>query len=97
MESRTQDVETVSRLRSARLAVVAQSHQGNLDAVFSSDTGSFESQTYVVKVLDVFPGLGKVSGRRLMGDIGIAPLAKIADLTVSQRESLSKAIEALNV
>ncbi len=92
MESRTQDLQTVSRLRSARIAVVAKSQTGNLEALFSPDATSAESQAYVVKLLDVYPGLGKVAGRRLMADIGIAPLARINDLTATQRESLQAAI-----
>ena len=86
-----QDLETVSRLRSARIAVVAKSQQGNLQALFSSDPQSLDAQTYVVKVLDVFPGLGKVAGRRLMAEIGIDPLARIADLTPHHIEMLRKA------
>ena len=86
-----QDLETVSRLRSARIAVVAKSQQGNLQALFSSDPQSLDAQTYVVKVLDVFPGLGKVAGRRLMAEIGINPLARIADLTPHQIDMLRKA------
>ena len=86
-----QDLETVSRLRSARIAVVAKSQQGNLQALFSSDSQSLDAQTYVVKVLDVFPGLGKVAGRRLMAEIGIDPLARIADLAPHHIEMLRKA------
>ncbi len=92
MESRTTDLETVSRLRSARIAVVEQSRRGNLDALFRLDADSLESQAYVVKLLDVHPRLGKVAGRRLMAEIGIAPLARIADLTPHQVASLQTSI-----
>jgi hypothetical protein len=92
MESRTTDLETVSRLRSARIAVVEQSRRGNLDALFQLDADSLESQAYVVKLLDVHPRLGKVAGRRLMAEIGIAPLARIADLTPHQVALLQTSI-----
>lgn len=93
MESRTQDLETVSRLRSARIAAVSKAQQGNLESLFHINQSSPESQAYVVKLLDVYPGLGKVAGRRLMASIGIAPLARIADITADQLASLRTAIE----
>lgn len=93
MESRTQDLETVSRLRSARMSVVSLAQRGDLNAIFTPDLLSPESQAYVVKLLDVYPPLGKVAGRRLMAQCGIAPLARIADLSTEQRRALQSAIE----
>lgn len=91
MESRTKDLETVSRLRSARISSVVRAQQGYLD-VIEHEAHSLEAQVYLVKLLDVFPGLGKVAGRRLMADLGIAPLAKVADLSPEQKNALRTAI-----
>jgi hypothetical protein len=91
MESRTKDLETVSRLRSARISVVNEAKQGCLD-VLTHDGDSLETQVYLVKLLDVFPGLGKVAGRRLMSDLGFAPLVKVAQLTSEQKKSLISAL-----
>jgi hypothetical protein len=91
MESRTKDLKTVSRLRSARISVVNEAKQGSLH-VLTRDGDSFETQVYLVKLLDVFPGLGKVAGRRLMSDLGFAPLVKVAQLTSEQKTSLISAL-----
>lgn len=92
METRTKDLETVSRLRSARVSAVLDSKNGHLDRVLRVESTSLQAQVYVVKLLDVCPGLGKVAGRRLMADIGIAPLARVADLTDEQVTILLAAI-----
>lgn len=46
------------------------------------------SQTYVVKLLDVTPGLGKVAGRRLLASLGIDELMRVAELSEAQRAAL---------
>ncbi len=47
----------------------------------------------MVKILDVHPRLGKVAGRRLLADIGVAPLARIADLTDDQRDRILSTVD----
>lgn len=44
--------------------------------------------TYVVKILDVAPGLGKVAGRRLLASLGVSPFATVADLDDVVRRSI---------
>ena len=96
METRTKDLETVSRLRSARVAAVSRSRNGDVESVLLSDHSSLEAQVYVVKLLDVYPALGKVAGRRLMADLGIIPLARVADLTNQQLSMLQTSIGGLH-
>lgn len=84
MESRNRDLDIVRELRSARETAVSRSSSGELAEVFSGDDGPTGS-VYVVKLLDVHPRLGKVAGRRLLADIGVEPLARVADLTTEQR------------
>lgn len=96
METRTKDLETVSRLRSARVAAVSRSRNGDVESVLLSDHSSLEAQVYVVKLLDVYPALGKVAGRRLMADLGIIPLARVADLTTQQLSMLQTSIGGLH-
>lgn len=96
METRTKDLETVSRLRSARVAAVSRSRNGDVESVLLSDHSSLEAQVYVVKLLDVYPALGKVAGRRLMADLGITPLARVADLTTQQLSMLQTSIGGLH-
>lgn len=95
MESRTKDLETVSRLRSARVSAVQQANHSNLE-VLSSDCQSLEAQVYLVKLLDVYPGLGKVAGRRLMATLGLEPLVRVADLTSEQKCALRSALGISN-
>jgi len=96
METRTKDLETVSQLRSARVAAVSRSRGGDVESVLFSDQSSLEAQVYVVKLLDVYPALGKVAGRRLMAELGIAPLARVADLSTQQLSMLRTSIGGLH-
>lgn len=96
METKTKDLETVSQLRSARVAAVSRSRTGDVESVLFSDQSSLEAQVYVVKLLDVYPALGKVAGRRLMAELGIAPLARVADLTSQQLSLLQTSIGELH-
>lgn len=88
MESRVQDLETVSRLRSARQEAVARAAQGDVASLLHSGADSLVQQVYVVKLLDVHPRLGKVAGRRLLSDLHVAPLARVCDLTAEQVTAL---------
>ena len=96
METRTNDLETVSQLRSARVAAVSRSRGGDVESVLFSDQSSLEAQVYVVKLLDVYPALGKVAGRRLMAELGLAPLARVADLSTQQLSMLRTSIGGLH-
>lgn len=87
MESRNKDLDTVRSLRSARIAAVAKSGEGDLETVLSADDVATQS-VYVVKLLDVHPKLGKVAGRRLLAHIGVEPLARVCDLTTEQRNRI---------
>lgn len=92
MESRTRDLESVRALRSARIAAVRQAASGDVVRLLSSDDRATRA-VYVVKILDVHPRLGKVAGRRLLADIGVAPLARIADLTDDQRDRILSTVD----
>ena len=93
MDSTNTDIEVVARLRSARVAAVLESSNGNIAAVLEAPHDSYEAQVYVVKLLDVSPRLGKVAGRRLMAELGIAALARVQDLTEDQRRELISTVK----
>ncbi len=80
MDSRTRDLATVARLRNVRIEAVGQAEIGNIEGILRNPTPE-QGFVYVVKLLDVHPRLGKVSGRRLMARLGIAPFARVSDLT----------------
>ncbi len=85
MEASVRDLEVVAQLRTARRTSVNLATSGHLNAVFLMSPHSDESQVYLVKLLDVYPGLGKVAGRRLMADLGIGQFTRVSDLTAEQR------------
>ena len=95
MESTNKDLEVVAQLRKARLGAVLESSKGSVASVLEAPHDSFEAQVYVVKLLDVTPSLGKVAGRRLMAELGIAALSRVKDLTTAQRGALIESIENL--
>ena len=93
MESTNSDMEVVAKLRSARIAAVLESSKGNVVSVLEAAHDTYEAQVYVVKLLDVSPRLGKVAGRRLMAELGIAALSRVNDLTEDQRRALISKVE----
>jgi hypothetical protein len=92
MESTVSDFEMVKSLRNARVDAVVKAQKGQLAEVLSVEIDSLEAQTYVVKLLDVHPALGKVAGRRLLADIGVVPFTRVGQLTNEQRIGILAAV-----
>ena len=90
MDTRARDLETIESARCARIALVESARIEPLDAVLSA-TGP-ASRTYLVKVLDVVPGLGKVAGRRLMDSLGLDPFITVGELSPEQRSSVLRGV-----
>ena len=88
MEASVRDLEVVAQLRAARRTSVNLASSGRLQELFRFPPDSNESQVYLVKLLDVYPGLGKVAGRRLMADLGIGQFTRVADLSDAQRAAV---------
>jgi len=97
MSNRDADLATVGRMRRAHAEMVVMSREGRLaDAL--AETDPHRLGTYVVKILDVAPGLGKVAGRRLLGRLGVPAFARVADLDDRTRETiLAEAERAVGV
>lgn len=85
------DHALVESLRAARRAAVARSAERDVARVLDLPADDPGSRVYVVKLLDVHPALGKVTGRRLMGELGIDPFARVVDLTGHQRLAILEA------
>jgi ribosomal protein S13 len=49
---------------------------------------------YVVKALEVVPGIGKVRARAMMREIGIDERCNIGSLTVDQQRQLQEALQS---
>lgn len=92
METRARDLETVESLRRARIDTVARAATEPLASVLAAAGPA--GQTYLVKVLDVVPGLGKVAGRRLMAELGLDQFVRISDLPADRRTALLAAVAA---
>lgn len=88
MSQRDRDLRRVSELRTARERAVSEAASGMLATVLALDGTDDRSQTYVVKLLDVTPGVGKVAGRRLLGSLGIEESVRAADLTDVQKSAI---------
>ncbi len=87
MEPRAEDLAVIAEFRSARIAAVEKASRGHVDQVLRQPT-SAEAAVYVVKLLDVVPGVGKVAGRRLLSSIGLSPFDRVGDLTAKQIETI---------
>jgi hypothetical protein len=92
MESTVSDFEMVKSLRNARIAAVQKAQSGQILQVLADPIDSLAAQVYVVKLLDVTPGLGKVAGRRLLAEIGVDPFARLCHLTGAQKASIQQAV-----
>ena len=96
MEASVRDKEVVANLRAARRTAVSLAASGRLGDLFALPAESYETQVYLVKLLDVFPGLGKVAGRRLMADLGLSQFTRVCDLTTADRDALLQACGELH-
>ena len=88
MDSKVHDMETVRLLREGRSVAVRLSQAGSLEQVLATPSDMYRDHTYVVKLLDVHPALGKVKGRRLMAELAITAFARLADLDSDTRAAL---------
>lgn len=85
--SRERDLATVESMRRAHARRIDLARGGRiLEALDASDV--LGATTYVVKILDVTPGLGKVAGRRLLASLGVDGFATVADLGDDTRSAI---------
>lgn len=75
-------------LRESRARLVRSAEAGDIDAILAVERTDPGAQCYVVKLLDVMPGVGKVAGRRLLGRLGVTSFARLADLDATSRRRL---------
>ena len=91
MSSRTQlleDLRAIRREREQLLARVAAGELG-LSAVLSMVATRREvAECYVTKIVEALPGVGKVRGRRLLADIGVASRTRCSDLSARHRDDI---------
>lgn len=95
MSHRDRDLRRVSELRAARERAVNEASTGSVETLLEVAPDDDRGRTYVVKLLDVTPGVGKVAGRRLLASIGIHESSRVVDLDESQRARLVEGIAGL--
>lgn len=92
METRRRDHELAQTLRAGHQWAVDCAAAGELKSALTVSDADPAVTTYVVKLLDVTPNVGKVKGRRLLHDLGIGEFVRICDLSSSQRSELLDAV-----
>ena len=63
-------------------------------AVDPATRSAAQAYVYVVKALEVVPGIGKVRARAIMREIGIEERCNIGSLTDDQRRLLQEALQS---
>jgi len=91
---RKRDIELVCDHRRLRILAVEQFASGLIEKVLGEDNLMF-GHVYVVKLLDVVPGIGKVAGRRLLSSVGLNGFSTVSHMTAQQRLCIIEAIRAL--
>ena len=93
MEPRAEAIAVIDHVRSVRRQSVDMAARGDIASLLHS-TDDAIGLVYVVKLLDVHPALGKVSGRRLLASLGLDHFARISDLSDNQ---IARILEACGV
>lgn len=88
MERTDEVIEVIRGLRTARIEAVKAASAGHLGVVFDAPADAPSGFTYLVKLLDVHPALGKVKGRRLMSDLGLGQFVRVCELSRSDKDRL---------
>ena len=85
--TRESDLETIESIRRAHAVRIELGRSGRVaEALAAGDP--IGGSTYVVKILDVAPGLGKVAGRRLLASLGTGAFATVNDLDDNARRAI---------
>jgi hypothetical protein len=79
------ELERTRTLLSETVAAVAE---GNLAFSEIVDAVDDRGYLYVVKVLEVVDGVGKVRARRMLADLGLVESVRISELHDTQRAAL---------
>lgn len=88
MERTVEVRELIDTLRSARVAAVEMASRGDIGNVFGRPSDDPSGFTYLVKLLDVHPSLGKVMGRRLMAQLGLDQFVRVSSLSDEDKKKI---------
>ncbi len=92
---RTQAIASALALRqemSLVLKQVANSELSLANVLINNSKHQPTNRLYLVKVLELISGIGKVKARRIMAELGIAEKCRIESLSAQDRESLLRSV-----
>ena len=95
MEPSDRDRDLARSLRSGHEWAVETASKGLLSQVLVVSRDHPGVTTYVVKLLDVTPNVGKVKGRRLLHQLGIGEFTRVGELNDAQRQELLGGVASL--
>ncbi|MEY3745352.1 MAG: hypothetical protein RLZ48_1030 [Actinomycetota bacterium] len=87
MELQTRTLEVVSTWRQQITDATRAASEGHIEGVLGRTD---LSHPYIVKVMDVHPCMGKVAGRRILDELGIAHQTHLSRLTAAQVAAISQ-------
>ncbi len=70
---------------------MSEATSGSIQELLELPVSDERCETYVVKILDVTPGVGKVAGRRMLASLGIDEFTRLRELSDAQRVSIVSA------
>ena len=88
--TRDADLAFVDSIRRGHARRVDLARSGRISEALESGDAA-EGSTYVVKILDVAPGLGKVAGRRLLTSLGVGAFVTVNELADDARLAIVEA------
>ena len=92
---RTQAITSALALRQEMSLVLKQVANNELslaDVLINNSKHQPANRLYLVKVLELISGIGKVKARRIMAELGIAEKCRIESLSAQDRESLLRSV-----
>ena len=88
MEPSDSDRELARALRAGHEWAIETASMGRVNDALVVTCPHPAITTYVVKLLDVTPHVGKVKGRRMLQEMGISEFTRVGDLGESQRKKI---------
>ncbi len=92
---RTQAIAFALALRQEMSLVLKQVANNELslaDVLINNSKHQPTNSLYLVKVLELISGIGKVKARRIMAELGIGEKCRIESLSTQDRESLLRSV-----
>lgn len=96
---RLEAVAPLSVLRRQIDILLSEISQGvrDIESVVMQQGDSVIDMTYIVKLIEVVPGVGKVGARQLLSTLDLAETEHAGNLTTTERKSIVQLVQSLTV